>query len=95
MYLIIYPNRANDSLRGKVSLLLANVSSKQVIISCKFEIGDQEAVLDNGHMDPKKGLGIVDSKFQNHEAHNQDQFLQDHEQGRYLQKSVSNAMRKR
>ena len=46
MYLIIYPNGANDALRGKVFLLLANVSSKQVFLSCKFEIGDQEAVLD-------------------------------------------------
>ena len=39
MYLIIYPNGANDALCGKVS-------SKQVFLSCKFEIGDQEAVLD-------------------------------------------------
>lgn len=66
MYLMIYPNGANGALRGKVSLLLVNVSSKQVFLSCKFQIGaeDQEAVLENGHMEPKKGLGI----FFNHNS---------------------------
>ena len=46
MYLIIYPNGANDALRGKVSLLLANVSNKQVFLSCKFQVGEQDAVLE-------------------------------------------------
>ena len=34
------------------------VSTKQVFLSCKFQVGEQDAVLDNGHMEPKKGLGI-------------------------------------
>ena len=59
MYLIIYPNGVNDALQGNVSLFLANVTSKQVFLSCEFQIGDQRlAGLEDWHMNPMGGLGL-------------------------------------
>ena len=53
MYLIIYPNGAINSFQGNVSLVLVNVTSKQVILSCEFQIGDQRlALLEDRHMCP-------------------------------------------
>ena len=64
MYLIIFPNGGNNRHKGKVSLLLVNVTSKQVFLNYEFQIGDQRfALKEDRHMKPNGSLGILFDHF--------------------------------
>merc|ERR1719282_426209 len=76
MFLIIHPNGASNRLQGKVSLLLVNVTSKQVFFNCEFQIGDQRlAGLEDRHMCPNGNFRILFDHVSRYASYKSDEEL--------------------